>query len=157
MTNKFKPTFLISHVLFQQCCETVVYHFIFICLFVFSLAPSLQIGQVLAHPEHVDQDHWELRWCPGQPDLGAGHHCLHLCGGGDAALREELQGVRVQDQPGLRAATLAHARLLPLLSHRLPRAVRGVDRDHVGLHGGGWPGHVPHCLYDGHGHRQLGG
>ncbi len=29
---------------------------------------------------------------------------------------------------------MAHERLLPLLPHRVPHPLRGVDRDHVGLH-----------------------
>lgn len=120
-------------------------------------AESVQAGQVVAHAEHADQDHRELGGGAGEPDPGAGHHRLHLRRGGDAALRQELQGLRVQDQQDLRAAALAHERLLPLLPHRVPRAVRGVDRDHVGLHGGGGSGHVPHRLHDGHGHWELSG
>ena len=90
-------------------------------------AEGVQAGQVVAHPQHADQDHRQLSGRAGQPHPGAGHHRLHLRRGGHAALREELQGVRVQDRRGLRAAALAHARLLPLVPHRVPDPVRRVD------------------------------
>ena len=120
-------------------------------------AEGVQAGQVVANPQHADQDHRQLGGCLGQPHPGPRHHRLHLRGGGHAALRQELQGVRVQDPRRLQAAALAHARLLPLVPHRVPCAVRRVDRDHVGLHGGGRPERVPNRLHDGHGHRQPGG
>lgn len=71
------------------------------CLLFSTLAPSLQISQILAHAEHADQDYWKFSGCPGQPDPGAGHYCLHLRRGGDAALWKELQRVCLQDQPEL--------------------------------------------------------
>lgn len=63
----------------------------------------------------------------------------------------------MQDFLRLSASSLAHEGLLPLLPHSLPRAVRRMDRDHVGLYGGGWSAAVHPGLHAGHGHRELGG
>lgn len=58
-------------------------------------AEGLQIGQVMAHSEHADQDHRELSGGSRELDSGARHYCLHLRGGGHAAVWQELQGVCV--------------------------------------------------------------
>ncbi len=47
---------------------------------------------------------------------------------------------------------MAHERLLPFIPHCVPSALWRVDRDHVGLYGGGWDDHVHHSLHDGHGY-----
>lgn len=46
----------------------------------------------MAHPQHADQDHWELNGGSGKPHASPGHHRLHLCRGRHAALRQELPG-----------------------------------------------------------------
>ena len=120
-------------------------------------AAGVQAGQIVAHAQHAHQDHRQLGGRAGQPHPGPRHHRLHLRGGGHAAVRQELPGLRVQDLGGLPAPPLAHAGLLPLVPHRVPRAVRRVDRDHVGLHGGGGPAAVHPGLHAGHGHREPGG
>ncbi len=63
----------------------------------------------------------------------------------------------MQDQLRLHPPSLAHEGLLPLVPHRVPGLVRGVDRGHVGLYGGGWTAALHSGLYAGHGHRKPGG
>lgn len=118
---------------------------------------SLQAGKILAHPQHSHQDHRELGGRPGKPDAGTGHHRLHLRSGGHAAVWQELPRLRVQDLLRLPAASMAHEGLLPLLPHCVPRAVRRMDRDHVGLYGGCRAATVHPGLHVGHGHREPGG
>ena len=96
-------------------------------------APRLQAGQIVEvaqrHPDH----HGEHDRSSLQPDLRPLHHHLHLRRHGDAALRQGLHGARLRTL-GVRHATLELHRLHAQLHDRLPRAVRGVDRVHVGLH-----------------------
>lgn len=111
----------------------------------------------MADSEHPDQDHRELRRRSGESDAGSGHHRLHLRRGRHAAVWEELRVVCMQDLQGLYAAPLAHEGLLPLVPHRVPGLVRGMDRDHVGLYGGGRTASLHSGLHAGHGHWKPGG
>lgn len=65
---------------------------IFFTLFSSSVT-SIQTGQVVAHSQHSNQDHWQLGGRPGEPDTGVGHHRLHLRCSGHAAIWKELPGL----------------------------------------------------------------
>ena len=130
--------------------------FVWLCP-VLEIAACLQTRQVMAHPQHADQDHWKLSGRSWKLDIGAGHHRLHLCCGWHAAVWQELQGVCVQDCHRLWVATLAHERLLPLFPDCFSHLMWGVDWDHVGLYGGGRSRDVSDGLHDGNGHWKPGG
>lgn len=52
---------------------------------------------------------------------------------------------------------MAHERLLPLLSNRVPGSLRRMDRDHVGLYGSCWTASLHPGLHAGHGDWESSG
>lgn len=55
-----------------------------------TLASSVQVGQIMAHPESFNIHNGPNDWCVGQPDVRTVYYYIHICRYGYAAFREKL-------------------------------------------------------------------
>ena len=92
-------------------------------------AEDIQASQVVADVESTDRNNRSNDGSSGQPVRRTSYHRVHFRRDGHAAVRRQLHRTVL---PG-RSALELH-RLPPLVHDRVPRAVRRVDRVHVGLH-----------------------
>jgi len=89
----------------------------------------------VANAESFDRHHRTYDGSIGQPLLRSGHNRLHLRRHGDAVVRGEVYGRKLQ-QPG--GSSLELQRFPSLFYDRLPCSVWGVDRIDVELYSLRW-------------------
>lgn len=120
-------------------------------------AESVQAGQVVAVLPRVAEDDLDVASEAEERRSPPGHRGLPLLCGRHAAVPGEIRLQRLPHRRRLPASSLAHARLLPQLPHRLQGSVWAVGRVLVGLHGSCRPARVSGFLHGVGAHRKPAG